>query len=77
MSMVSEPSEQTGLTNLMQHYMLEHSYHKFTSKKVKDELSAFLPHLPGNIDTPGSQDNRRVPLLSSCLQLQPDYCFPP
>jgi len=52
-----EPSEQTGLTNLMQHYMLEHSYHKFTSKKVKDELSAFLPHLPGNIDTPGSQDN--------------------
>jgi len=52
-----EPSELTGLTNLMSYYGLEHSYHKFTSKKVKDELSAFLPNLPGNIDTPGSHDN--------------------
>jgi len=52
-----EPSELTGLTNLMSYYGLEHSYHKFTSKKVKDELSAFLTTLPGNIDTPGSLDN--------------------
>jgi mediator of RNA polymerase II transcription subunit 19 len=52
-----EPSELTGLTNLMSFYGLEHSYHKFTSKKVKDELSAFLPNLPGNIDAPGTQDN--------------------
>jgi len=52
-----EPSELTGLTNLMSYYNLEHSYHKFTSKKVKDELSAFLPNLPGNIDLAGSQDN--------------------
>lgn len=48
----------TGLTNLMEYHGLEHSYNKFSSKKPKEELSAFLPNLPGNIDTPGSQDNR-------------------
>ena len=57
-SCMLEPSELTGLTNLMSYHGLEHSYHKFTSKKVKDELSAFLPNLPGNIDTPGAEDNR-------------------
>lgn len=53
-----DPNEATltGLTNLMSYYGLEHSYNKFSSKKVKEELSAFLPNLPGNIDTPGSQD---------------------
>jgi len=54
---VLESSELTGLTNLVTYYGLEHSYHKFTSKKVKDELSAFLPTLPGYIDNPGAQDN--------------------
>lgn len=52
-----DAKEVTGLTNLMSYYGLEHSYNKFVSKKVKEELSAFLPSLPGNIDTPGSADN--------------------
>ncbi|XP_046556820.1 mediator of RNA polymerase II transcription subunit 19-like [Haliotis rubra] len=54
---VPEPAEITGSTNLLSQYGLEHSYSKFCGKKVKEELSAFLPHLPGNIDSPGMQDN--------------------
>merc|ERR1719216_735874 len=50
-------SEITGATNLMASKGLEHSYDKLTTKKTKDSLSSFLPNLPGNIDTPGSQDN--------------------
>nr|CAG4644297.1 EOG090X0DK3 [Lepidurus arcticus] len=50
-------SELTGATNLMAYYNLEHSYNKFTGKKVKDSLSSFLPNLPGMIDTPGHVDN--------------------
>ena len=57
---VADASELTGMTNLMSYYGLEHSYNKFGSKKVKEELSAFLPALPGNIDTSGNQDNRFV-----------------
>ena len=65
----------------MSYYGLEHSYNKFGSKKVKEELSAFLPTLPGNIDTSGNQDNRftdinvfvwntvRLILETSCLML--------
>ncbi|CAN8015483.1 unnamed protein product, partial [Ixodes persulcatus] len=49
--------ELTGATNLMVSYGLEHSYNKFSGRKVKDQLSAFLPNLPGNIDAPGDQDN--------------------
>jgi len=44
----------------MSYYGLEHSFNKFGSKKVKEELSAFLPSLPGNIDTSGNQDNRFI-----------------
>lgn len=55
---VADASELTGMTNLMSYYGLEHSYNKFGIKKVKEELSAFLPALPGNIDTSGNQDNR-------------------
>ncbi|XP_041347620.1 mediator of RNA polymerase II transcription subunit 19-like isoform X3 [Gigantopelta aegis] len=54
---VPEKSEITGSTNLFRSHGLEHSYSKFCGKKVKDELSSFLPHLPGNIDTPGMSDN--------------------
>ncbi|XP_067005389.1 mediator of RNA polymerase II transcription subunit 19 [Anabrus simplex] len=50
-------SELTGATNLMAHYGLEHSYNKFSGKKVKESLSSFLPNLPGMIDTPGHLDN--------------------
>ncbi|CAG0921383.1 unnamed protein product [Notodromas monacha] len=50
------PSERTGATNLMAIHNLEHAYNKFNGKKVKDQLSSFLPNLPGVIDTQGSQD---------------------
>ncbi|XP_078680066.1 mediator of RNA polymerase II transcription subunit 19-like isoform X4 [Branchiostoma floridae x Branchiostoma belcheri] len=46
----------TGSVNLIQHHGLEHSFHKFCGKKVKEPLSNFLPNLPGFIDTPGLQD---------------------
>lgn len=46
-------SELTGATNLMNTYGLEHSYAKFSGKKVKEQLSSFLPSLPGVIDGPG------------------------
>ena len=59
-NVVAEPSELTGTKNLMAYHGLEHAYNKFGSKKVKEELSAFLPTLPGNIDTSGNQDNRFV-----------------
>lgn len=36
---------------------LEHSYSKFSGKKLKEQLSSFLPTLPGIIDAPGVQDN--------------------
>lgn len=51
-------SELTGAVNLMACYGLEHTYSKFSGKKVKEQLSSFLPNLPGIIDTPGHQDNR-------------------
>ncbi len=57
-SVLFSDGDLTGSTNLMAHYGLEHSYNKFNGKKVKEELSAFLPNLPGNIDNPGMQDNR-------------------
>lgn len=44
----------------MVYYGLEHTYSKFCGKRVKESLSAFLPHLPGYIDTPGNQDNRYI-----------------
>lgn len=62
--MYVEPSELTGATNLMAYHGLEHTYNKLCSKKVKEELSAFLPQLPGVIDTPGSVDNRYVVIFS-------------
>lgn len=49
--------ELTGATNLMGYYGLEHSYSKFSGKKLKEQLSSFLPNLPGIIDGPGQQDN--------------------
>ncbi|CAG9865267.1 unnamed protein product [Phyllotreta striolata] len=50
-------SDLTGATNLMTYYGLEHSYSKFSGKKLKEQLSSFLPTLPGVIDAPGQQDN--------------------
>nr|XP_054749059.1 mediator of RNA polymerase II transcription subunit 19-like isoform X2 [Lytechinus pictus] len=58
MNSLSQPgSEVTGETHMIGHYGLEHSYNKFSTKKLKEQLSAFLPLLPGNIDTVSSQDN--------------------
>ncbi|BFZ18863.1 hypothetical protein BsWGS_21902 [Bradybaena similaris] len=54
---IPDEAEITGSTNLLNYYNLEHSYNRFLNKKLKEELSAFLPHLPGNIDSPGIQDN--------------------
>jgi len=50
-------SELTGAVNLMSYHGLEHTYSKYSGKKVKEQLSSFLPNLPGIIDTPGHQDN--------------------
>lgn len=52
-SSIEGESELTGATNLMAYYGLEHSYSKFSGKKVKEQLSSFLPNLPGVIDGPG------------------------
>ncbi|CAH8862192.1 unnamed protein product [Trichobilharzia szidati] len=46
----------TGAKNLIEHYGLENAYQKFCGKRLKEELSAFLPHLSGNIDVPASVD---------------------
>ncbi|VEL09750.1 unnamed protein product [Protopolystoma xenopodis] len=46
----------TGAKNLIEHYGLESAYQKFCGKKLRDNLSAFLPHLPGNVDVPASED---------------------
>jgi mediator of RNA polymerase II transcription subunit 19 len=49
-----EKSELTGATNLICFYNLEHTYNKYNSKKVKEQLSSFLPTLPCVIDGPGA-----------------------
>ena len=67
----AEPTEISASINLLGHYGLEHSYNKYFGKKVKEELSSFLPHLPGNIDTPGIQDNRCASNLVIVLLLTP------
>ncbi|KAK3707789.1 hypothetical protein QZH41_008572 [Actinostola sp. cb2023] len=41
------PSEVSGSTNLLVQNGLEQVYHKFCSKKVKENLSAFLPLVSG------------------------------
>jgi len=63
MKEIPSESEITGATNLMVHYNLEHSYNKCCGRKTKDQLSAFLPNLPGNIDAPGSQDMSSLRML--------------
>jgi len=55
---VSGESELTGSVNLMAYYGLEHTYSKFSGKRLKESLSSFLPNLPGIVDTPGHNDQR-------------------
>jgi len=59
----AEGLEMTGAANLLLKNNLEHSFNKFSGRKVKDQLSAFLPNLPGNIDAPAHQDNSSLRLL--------------
>lgn len=54
---ISGECDVTGATNLMSYNNLEHSYSKYSGKKVKEQLSSFLPNLPGVIDGPGQSDN--------------------
>lgn len=49
-----EKSDPTAASNLINYYNLEHTYNKFNSKKVKEQLSSFLSKLPGVIDGPGN-----------------------
>jgi len=60
------PSSSTllGSMNLLSHYGLDSAYNRFCGpKKLKEQLSAFLPHLPGNIDTPVAQDISSLKML--------------
>ncbi|XP_033099516.1 mediator of RNA polymerase II transcription subunit 19-like [Anneissia japonica] len=63
MKKLPEPAEVTGETNLINHYTLERTYQKFSSKKVKEQLSTFLPYIPGNIDIAGTQDSSSLQQL--------------
>lgn len=55
----------------MAYYGLEHAYSKISGKKLKEQLSSFLPNLPGVIDEPAQ--SVRIKLLQghevSSLQL--------
>jgi len=47
----------TGATNLITHYGLLSTYHKFCGRPFKETLSSFLPNIPGNLDTPASEND--------------------
>lgn len=53
-----------GSTNLLAHYNLEHSYNKFSGKKIKEQLSSFLPNLPGVLDVQQGNDQDNSTLRS-------------
>ncbi|KAF6771309.1 hypothetical protein AHF37_09769 [Paragonimus kellicotti] len=76
----------TGAKNLIEHYGLGNAYQKFCSKPLREELSAFLPHLSGNVDVPASVDGsglmsliERPPIRGKELRLfapsQLDHAF--
>ena len=52
-----EAAHITGATHLLTSYDLLSAYNKFSSKKVKQNLSSFISHLPGPVDTPATEDN--------------------
>ncbi|KAA0189486.1 ATP dependent RNA helicase DHX35 [Fasciolopsis buskii] len=56
----------TGAKNLIEHYGLASSYQKYCSRPLREELSAFLPYLSGNVDVPASTDGSGL-LVSLCL----------
>ncbi|OON15484.1 hypothetical protein X801_08713 [Opisthorchis viverrini] len=79
-------AELTGAKNLIEHYGLGNAYQKFCSKSLREELSAFLPHLSGNVDVPATVDGsglmsliERPPIRGKELRLfapgQLDHAF--
>nr|CDS30464.1 Mediator of RNA polymerase II transcription [Hymenolepis microstoma] len=46
----------TGAKNLIDHYGLKNAYQKYFRGNLKEELSGFLTHLSGNVNTPSSSD---------------------
>jgi mediator of RNA polymerase II transcription subunit 19 len=57
LALFTEESELSGSINLLDFYGLESAYHKMSmTKRPKEELSSFLPNLPGFLDTPASDD---------------------
>ncbi|KAF7994511.1 hypothetical protein HCN44_003983 [Aphidius gifuensis] len=50
-------SELTGATNLMAYYGLEHSYSKFSGKKLKEAIGNFLPSLCDKNENLAHQEN--------------------
>ena len=53
----TEESDISGSLNLLQYYQLEAAYQKMAlTKRPKEELSSFLPNLPGYLDTPATED---------------------
>lgn len=60
----TEESDLTGSVNLLDYYGLKSSYYKMsTVKKLKEELSSFLPSLPGFLDIPASEDGSSLKQL--------------
>ncbi|KAL3319432.1 Mediator complex subunit 19 [Cichlidogyrus casuarinus] len=48
---------QTGAKNLIKLNGLEAAYQKFCTKKLKEDLSAFLPNICGRVNVPASEDD--------------------
>uniref|UniRef100_A0A1I8H429 Mediator of RNA polymerase II transcription subunit 19 n=1 Tax=Macrostomum lignano TaxID=282301 RepID=A0A1I8H429_9PLAT len=56
--MSKEPPQEaplTGASNLIKHHDLEQAYSMYCTRRLREELSCFLPGLPGQIDTNGEQ----------------------
>ncbi|XP_057295122.1 mediator of RNA polymerase II transcription subunit 19-B-like [Hydractinia symbiolongicarpus] len=55
---VTKPNNQ-GSSNQLALHGLDDMFNKFSDKNIKDgsQLSTFLPHLPGYIDAPGSNED--------------------
>ncbi|GAV02959.1 hypothetical protein RvY_13459 [Ramazzottius varieornatus] len=59
-----EESDLSGSINLLDYYGLESSYQKLSmTRKLRDELSSFLPSLPGFVDHPASEDGSSLKQL--------------
>lgn len=53
----------TGAANLIEHFGLKNAYQKYFRGNLKEELSGFLSHLSGNVNTPASTDDSGLMLL--------------